>query len=325
MLKHDVFSTAKNDIFLAPMAGVTDAAFRRICKRFGAGLTYTEMVSAKGLFYHGRRTRQLLDIHPEEGRAGVQIFGSVPDITADITKRLCDELADKIALIDINMGCPAPKIVNNGEGAALMKTPALAAKVIQSVKKASRVPVTVKFRKGYDENHVNAVAFARMAEDAGADAVCVHGRTRDQYYSGKADLDIIRDVKRAVKIPVIGNGDVFSGKDAKDMLETTGCDAVMVARGAMGNPFIFREILHYLDTAETLPPPSPKERFETLLLQAEWAVAEKGERIAIKELRKHAAWYVKGMKNAAQLRRKAVKVNTREEIYRLFEKHLDDT
>ena len=243
----------ENNVILAPMAGVTDLPFRLLCREQGAGCVVTEMVSAKAILYNNRNTKELMQIHPQERPAAIQLFGSDPDIMAQIAARIEDGPYD---FIDVNMGCPVPKVVNNGEGSALMKNPKQAEKVLSAMVKAVKKPVTVKFRKGFNDTSVNAVEFAKMAEGSGVAAVAVHGRTREQYYSGKADWDIIRQVKEAVKIPVIGNGDIFTPQDAGRMMEETGCDGIMVARGAKGNPWIFRRINHYLDTGEILPGPS---------------------------------------------------------------------
>ena len=246
----------ENNVILAPMAGVTDLPFRLLCREQGAGCVVTEMLSAKAILYNNRNTKELMQIHPQERPAAIQLFGSDPDIMAQIAARIEDGPYD---FIDVNMGCPVPKVVNNGEGSALMKNPKQAEKVLSAMVKAVKKPVTVKFRKGFNNTSVNAVEFAKMAEGSGVAAVAVHGRTREQYYSGKADWDIIRQVKEAVKIPVIGNGDIFTPQDAGRMMEETGCDGIMVARGAKGNPWIFRRINHYLDTGEILPGPSIEE------------------------------------------------------------------
>ena len=305
--------------YLAPLAGYTDAAFRHLCIEQGASLTYTEMVSAMGLRYGSEKTASLVAFADNEQSAGVQLFANQPEPLAQSICRLQDEYPERIALFDINMGCPAPKITGGGQGCALMKDMPLAARLIEAAVKVSRVPVTVKFRKGWDNASVNAVEFARMAEQSGAAAVAVHGRTRQQFYSGHSDSSIITQVKAAVSIPVIGNGDIFTAQDAANMLRLTGCDAVMVARGALGNPFIFREINHLLKTGESLSPATFDERAAALLKQAQLACESKGERNAMRQIRKHAAWYLKGAKNAARLREAAVRVQTYGELVDLLE------
>ncbi len=304
----------KNKVLLAPMAGVTDKSFRSICSEMGAFLTYTEMVSAKALSYKNIKTKKLLNISEIEKPAAVQIFGNNPDIMSDMAKQILDEQGDDILLIDINMGCPAPKITNNLEGSALMKDIVLASKIINKVKKSIDKPLTVKFRKGFDEENINAVQFAEMCEDSGADMICVHGRTRQQFYSGKADLDIIKKVKQSVSIPVIGNGDVFGAIDAKHMFEYTGVDSIMVGRGSMGNPFIFKQIDEYLKSGKLIDPPTVNEKIDTLLKQAQLMIADKGEHLAIVQLRKHAAWYIKGLKHAAKAREQMVRVTNYDEL-----------
>ncbi len=309
---------ARNNIYLAPMAGVTDAAFRQIAIELGAGFTYTEMISAKGLEYGSAKTASLISPAENEDAFGVQLFASDPSSIACSVERVCEAYPTRLKVIDINMGCPAPKITGGMQGSALMRDLPRAERIISTAVKASPLPVTVKFRKGWDDASVNAVEFARMAEDAGAAAVTVHGRTRQQFYGGKADWDIIAQVKRAVSVPVIGNGDIFCAEDAKAMLERTGCDAVMVARGALGNPFLFREILHLLRTGDAMPPAPPAERMEILLRQARIAVDTKGEYVAMRQLRKHAAWYFKGFPGAAQLREAAVHLETLKDLKRLI-------
>lgn len=309
---------AKNNIFLAPLAGITDKAFRQIASEQGAGLTYTEMVSAKGLKFHNRRTFDLLGISEAEGRAAIQLFGREPDTIAHTAAMLEQVMGEKIALFDLNMGCPAPKIVNNGEGSALMKEPKLAGEIVRALKKAVKSPVTVKFRKGFDAAHANCVLFAEVLEQAGADGIAVHGRLREQYYEGKADWDAIAEVKRAVRIPVIANGDIFTPEDARAILQHTGADGIMVARGALGNPQIFGQIKSYFEQG-TYERPSLLEKAETALRQARLAIEQKGEAIAMKEFRKHAAWYVKGIGGAARLRQKAVSLSSYQELTAFFE------
>lgn len=300
-----------NNVLLAPMAGVTDKAFRNITKPFGPGLMYTEMVSGKGLMYNNKKTENLLSVNENEGIVAAQLFGHNPEILAETAVKA--QLGGA-SIIDINMGCPAPKIVNNGDGSALMKNPELAGIIIKSVKQAIKVPLTVKFRMGWDENSINATEFARIAEYNGADAITIHGRTRKQFYSGKANLDIIKDVKQAVSIPVIGNGDVTDGKSAKHMLDYTSCDGIMIGRGAQGNPWIFQEVIHYLNTETILPPPSIKERLDKMLEHLNLLIEYKGERIGVLEARKHMAWYLKGLRGGAIFRDCINKASTGEEM-----------
>ncbi len=307
--------TLDNNIILAPMAGVTDKAFRNITKPFGVGLMYTEMVSGKGLMYNNKKTERLLSVNQDEGIVAAQLFGHDPDILAETALKTQES---GIPIIDINMGCPAPKIVNNGDGSALMKDPVLAGKVISAVKSKLSVPLTVKFRMGWDEDSVNAVEFAKIAEKSGADAITIHGRTRKQFYSGKADLDIIKAVKEAVEIPVIGNGDITDGKTAKHMLDYTECDGIMIGRGAQGNPWIFREVSHYLKTGEILPPPTITERLDKMREHLNLLVLYKGEHIGVLEARKHMAWYLKGIKGGGILREAINKASTTEEMKKII-------
>lgn len=305
----------ENDLILGPMAGVTDLPFRLLCKEQGAGLLCMEMVSAKGIMYNNKNTKFLLTIDERERPVSLQLFGSDPDIISEQAKRI-EELPFDI--LDINMGCPVPKIVNNGDGSALMKNPLLAGEIIEKTARAIQKPVTVKIRKGFDEEHINAVEMAHIAQESGAVAIAVHGRTREQYYSGKADWEIIRKVKEAVKIPVIGNGDVWTPQDAIDMRKQTGCDGVMIGRGAQGNPWIFKQILHYEQTGELLEKPSPQEVTEMILRHAKMQMEFKGEYIGMREIRKHAAWYTAGYKNSAKLRGKINETETYEELKELL-------
>ena len=289
----------QGEAFLAPMAGVTDFPFRVICKRYGASLLYTEMINAKALCYGDENTFSMLEVKPEEGDVAVQIFGHEPQYMAEAASILSD--MNRFRIIDINMGCPAPKITKNNEGSALMKDPALAFKIIDSVKKASKLPVTVKFRKGWDDSCVNAVEFARNAQAAGADCITVHGRTREQYYSGKADWDIISEVKKSVSIPVVANGDIFSIGDAVNIIEKTGADAYMIGRGSQGNPFIFSQIRDFIEGSPVRDIPDT-EKIDVMLEHYDLSIKYKGEDKTVREMRKHIGWYLKGMYGSARMR-----------------------
>ena len=309
----------KNRYILAPMAGVTDLPFRLLCKEQGAGLLCMEMISAKALQYKNRNTKALLQIDPREYPVSLQLFGADLDIISEQAKAI-EELPFQI--LDINMGCPVPKVVKNGEGSALMKNPRLVYDVVYKTVRAISKPVTVKIRKGFDEEHVNAVEIAKIIEEAGGAAVAVHGRTREQYYSGKADWDIIRQVKEAVSIPVIGNGDVTGSLAAEQLLEETGCDGVMIGRGCQGNPWIFRELNEYEETGKVPHRPSKKEIKEMMLRHAQLQIELKGDYLGIREMRKHVAWYTKGMEGSAKLRDEINRVESYEELEKLLNERI---
>ena len=311
--------TLENNLILAPMAGVTDLPFRLLCKEQGAGLLCMEMVSAKAILYKNKNTEELLMIDPRENPVSLQLFGSDPDIMSEMAKQIEERPFD---ILDINMGCPVPKVVNNGDGSALMKNPLLAGQIIEKTVRAIKKPVTVKIRKGFDEDHINAVEMAHIAEESGAAAIAVHGRTREQYYAGKADWDIIRQVKEAVSIPVIGNGDIKTAEDVIAMGQQTGCDGFMIARGAEGNPWIFRQILHYFEKGEKLAKPTFAEVTEMLLHHARMQLEFKGEYTGIREIRKHAAWYTAGYRNSSKLRGRINEVESYEDLQALFEEVL---
>lgn len=289
----------ENEVFLAPMAGVTDLPFRLICKELGCGLLYTEMINAKALCYDDKNTKKMLNILDEEHPVAVQIFGSEPEFMGKAAQILNDYPNE---ILDINMGCPAPKVVKNGDGSALMRNPKLAGQVLDQVVKNSKKPVTLKIRKGWDDNSVNALEIAKIAEDCGICAITIHGRTREQYYSGQADWDIIGEVKSQISIPVIGNGDVTSVEDAIRIKDHTGCDAIMIGRGAQGNPWIFKRIDHYMKTGQLLDPPSKDEKIDIAIKHMGLAIKEHGEYVAVREMRKHIGWYLKGMKHSARFR-----------------------
>ena len=301
----------ENCLALGPMAGGTDLPFRLLCKEMGCNMLYTEMVSAKAILYKNKNTKELLNIDKNEHPVGVQLFGSDPDIMAQIAAQVEEGECD---FIDINMGCPVPKIVNNGEGSALLKQPKLVEEILTKMVKAVNKPVTVKIRKGFENGTVYAVEIAKIAESCGVSAIAVHGRTREQYYSGKADWDVIKDVKKAVKIPVIGNGDIFSAEDAKAMKEYTGCDGLMVARGARGNPWIFREIKEYLENGNVIDKPTINDIREMIIRHAKMLVDYKGEYTGIREMRKHIAWYTAGLPHSAELRRMCNQIETMENL-----------
>lgn len=311
----------KNKVFLSPMAGVTDLPFRLICKEQNCGMLYTEMINGKALCYDDENTKKMLKIEDEEHPVAVQIFGSDPEFmgrAAEIMNAYPNEI------LDINMGCPAPKVVKNGDGSALMRNPKLAEEVLKSVVKNSTKPVTLKIRKGWDDNSVNAVEMAKIAEASGISALAIHGRTREQYYSGKADWDIITEIKNAINIPVIGNGDVFTVEDARNMLDKTGCDAIMIGRGAQGNPWIFKRINHYMETGEILPAPTLEEKINTAVKHLNLAVREHGEYVAVREMRKHIAWYLKGLKGSAKVRDEINKITSYEEVVSRLNEYMED-
>ena len=308
--------TLTNNIILAPMAGVTDLPFRLLCSEQGAGMCCMEMVSAKAILYKNKNTESLLEIHPGEGLVSLQLFGSDPEIIADMAKKIEDKPFD---ILDINMGCPVPKVVNNGEGSALMKQPELVEKILSKLTKSVKKPVTVKIRKGFDDAHVNAVEIAKIAEESGAAAVIVHGRTREQYYAGEADLEIIAKVKESVSIPVIGNGDVTDGVSAERMLKQTGCDGIMVGRAARGNPWIFRQIAAYLEDGTIIHKPDRQEVKEMVLRHARLQLTCKGEYTGVREMRKHVSWYTSGLPGSARLRQSVNMAEGFEELERLVE------
>ena len=307
--------TPENPFFLAPLAGITDPPFRRLCKEQGAAVVYTEMVSAKGIWYGDKKTEILLKTYSDEQPVAIQIFGSDPEIFSYVTEKL-DERDN--AILDINMGCPVPKVVKNGEGSALMKNPELAGKLVEAAVKKTKKPVTVKMRIGWDKYSVNAAELAKTAESAGASAIAVHGRTREQYYSGVADWDEIGRVKASVKIPVIGNGDIFSGEDALRLMSETGCDFVMIARGALGNPWIFRDAIRLYDGEEPFKPPTQNDELNMLIRHLDMLAEEKGDRVAVMQIRKHVGWYLKGFHGVKSIRNKVHMVSDIDELRSLL-------
>ena len=306
----------ENNVILAPMAGVRDLPFRLLCKEQGVGLLCMEMVSAKAILYKNKNTEDLMKIEEEERPVSLQLFGSDPHIMSEIAKQIEER---PFEILDINMGCPVPKVVNNGEGSALMKNPKLVGEIVSSIVKAIKKPVTVKIRKGFDDDHINAAEIAKIIEDSGAAAVAVHGRTRQQFYSGEADWEIIRRVKEAVSIPVIGNGDVNSPERAKAIMDQTGCDGIMVGRAAQGNPWIFGQILHYLETGELLPKPTLEDVKQMIVRHAALQLKYKGEYTGIREMRKHVSWYTTGFPGSARLRAAVNEVETMEQLLEMVE------
>lgn len=303
--------TLENNLVLAPMAGVTDLPFRLLCREQGAGLVCMEMVSAKAIYYNNKNTEELMEIHPGEKAASLQLFGSDPDIISEMAKRIEER---PFAILDINMGCPVPKVVNNQEGSALMKNPRLVEEIISKTVKAVKKPVTVKIRKGFHDGLINAVEIAKIAEACGAAGISIHGRTREQYYGGKADWDIIARVKQAVSVPVIGNGDVTGPESAKALLEQTGCDGIMIGRAVRGNPWIFNEIRTFLETGETLPRQEGSAVREMILRHAALEFQHKGEYTAVREMRKHIGWYTAGYPHSAALRRRVNEIESWQDL-----------
>lgn len=311
----------KNNVFLAPMAGVTDLAFRILCKEMGADLVVSEMVSSKGMYYKDPGTKTLLQVNPKERPIAIQIFGSDSQIMANVVEEYLNPRED-IDIIDINMGCPAPKIVKNGDGSALMKDPQLAREVLREVVKVSKKPVTLKMRMGWDHDSINGIDIAKIAEEEKISAITVHARTRDMFYSGKADWDFIRKVKESVDIPVIGNGDIFEPEDGVKMFELTNCDAIAIGRGAQGNPWIFRRIINLMDGKEDIPP-SNEEVINMCIRHLNLVCAVKGERVGVREMRKHAAWYLKGLRNSNEIKNLIYTIDNKEEIEKVLLEYIN--
>lgn len=307
----------ENPFVLAPMAGVTDLPFRGLCKEQGAGLICTEMVSAKAISFHNKNTKALMEINPKEHPVSLQLFGNEPELMSEVARSIEEQPFD---ILDINMGCPVPKVVNNGEGSALLKDPALIGKIVREISHAIKKPVTAKIRIGFEGYDVDPVEIAKIIEDAGGAAVAVHGRTRQQYYAGEANWEVIGRIKDAVSIPVIGNGDVDSPLKAEKMMKDTGCDGIMIGRAVRGNPWIFQEMNHYFETGELLEKPDPKEIREMILRHARWQIELKGEFTGIREMRKHVAWYTSGMRHSAGLRRESNTIENYESLERLLSK-----
>ena len=310
----------ENNILLAPMAGITDKAFRKIIQSQGAGLTCTEMVSSKALYYGDKKTEKMMNTEGEKRPIAIQIFGSDPEIMGEVSKKVC-KYCD---ILDINMGCPAPKVVKNGDGSKLLLNLELVENIVKNVVKNVEIPVTVKMRAGWDEKNIVAEEAAKVIENAGASAITIHGRTREQYYSGKADLEIIKNVKQSVHIPVIGNGDVDSSESAKKMLDYTGVDGIMIGRASLGNPWIFRETVEFLKTGKNVQKPSKEEKIKTMLQHLSYAVEEKGEIIAVKEMRKHFSWYIKNLPDAAKLREKINKIESRYDLEKIIKDYFKE-
>jgi len=313
----------KNNVILAPMAGITDITYTTICKSFGAALVYTEMISAKGLYYKDEKTKNLMKISENNRPVSLQLFGSDPDVMAYVVENYINERND-IDIIDINMGCPAPKIVKSGDGSALMKNPRLAGQIINEIKRVSNKPVTAKIRSGWDDENINATEFAKILEYNGADLIAVHGRTRQQFYSGKADMSIIKSVKSSVNIPVVGNGDIYKPQDALTMVESTNCDGVMVARGILGNPWLILNTVKILNGEFDFYEPTPADKIQMLKKHVEMLKEELDEKIAVLEMRKHAGWYIKGMKNSSDIRSNINKITNVEELFNLLNAYLEN-